>query len=227
VTGCRGDTYSSAVAGGVLYFVGHNHDCSSIGGNPQTDPYQYQRANAETIGRGPNNATNVSGRVAGRPAPQLLHWLPTLAAGEFTGQNQAAWSVTGNNNWVVLAGEFVRINGVAQQGLARFQNRSHAPKKEGPQGYADIKPTLASAGAGSVRVTWTTAWDRDNRRLTYEVLRGTTVVNTRTFDSNWWTRPAQTFTDTGVPAGAQTYRIRVTDPLGNVNTSETTSITVP
>jgi hypothetical protein len=232
VTGCRGDTYSSVPIGRVLYSVGHNHDCSSIGGNPQTpEPWQFQRANASTLDRGPNAKVNVGGRFDGRPAPLLLHWLPTLNSGTFTGQSQAAWSVTGNANYVVVGGEFPTINGTAQQGLARFAVRSIAPNKEGANGYADLKPTLTATGSG-VTVGWKTAWDRDNARLTYEVLRGATlttsvVLNTRTIDSNWWTRPAQSFTDSSAPSGSQTYRIRVTDPLGNVNVSQTTTVTVP
>ena len=38
ISGCRGDTYSSAVVAGVVYSVSHAHDCSSIGGHPQTTP---------------------------------------------------------------------------------------------------------------------------------------------------------------------------------------------
>jgi hypothetical protein len=47
VTDCRGDTYSSFPIGGVLYSVGHAHDCRSIGGNPETNPRSYQYARAE------------------------------------------------------------------------------------------------------------------------------------------------------------------------------------
>jgi len=44
VTGCRGDTYDTAPVGGVLYHVGHPHDCSTIGGHPQTEPWTFQPA---------------------------------------------------------------------------------------------------------------------------------------------------------------------------------------
>jgi hypothetical protein len=224
VTGCRGDTYGSAPIGGVLYSVGHAHDCSSIGGNPQTNPWSYQRAMGQTIGRGPNSKVNTGGTFNGRPAPLMLHWLPTVSAGSYTGMTQGAWSVTGNANYVVLGGEFPSVNGTAQQGLVRFALRAIAPNRQGPQGTAELKPTVAGAGSGSLLVTWRTAWDRDNKRLTYEVLRGSTVIATRTADTTWWNRPTLSVTDSGLPPGtAQTYRVRARDPLGNTVTSASTS----
>jgi len=233
VTDCRGDTYSSMPIGGVLYSVGHAHDCRSIGGNPETNPRSYQYALAQTAARGPNNAINVSGRFLNKPAPMPLHWLPTLTGGSFTGTSQAAWSVAGNANYVVLGGEFPRVNGTAQQGLVRFAVRAIAPNRQGPQGGSEMTPTLASAGAHTLRISWKAAWDRDNKRLTYQVLRGptasgATVVHTRTADTQWWNRPTLSFNDSTAAGGSsQTYRIRVTDPLGNVVTSAAATATVP
>jgi PKD repeat protein len=86
---------------------------------------------------------------------------------------------------------------------------------------------------GVVRVSWKGAWDRDNRRLTYTVLRGASLassvpVATLTTDVAWWNRPTLSFTDYTAPGGStQTYRIRVQDPLGNTVNSNPTSGTVP
>jgi hypothetical protein len=69
-----------------------------------------------------------------------------------------------------------------------------------------------------VQVSFGTAWDYDNNRLTYSVLRdgGTTPVYTTTVNTNFWTLPSHSFTDTGlVPGSTHTYRVRITDPLGN------------
>jgi len=233
VTGCRGDTYSAVPIGGALYSVGHAHDCRSIGGIPQSDPWTFQRAQAQSIGQGPNNAVNLRGNFTGKPAPMPLHWLPTVDAGSFTGQNQGAWSVSGNANYVVLGGEFPKVNGVAQQGLTRFAVRAIAPNKQGPQGVAELKPTIAPLSSGSVRVSFRAAWDRDNKRLTYQVLRGAdvataTVVRTRTIDSTWWNRLIIANTDATAPPGSsQTYRVRATDPLGNSVTSAPTVAAIP
>ena len=233
INGCRGDVYSTAPIGGVLYSVGHPHDCGMIGQYPQTDPWTYQRATATTTTPGADGRVNTYGNFTGVPAPEYLHWLPTLTAGTVTGQSQAAWSVTGTSQYVVLGGEFPSINGTAQQGLARFAIKDIAPNKQGPQGYAELQPTLTSLAPGTLRVAWQAAWDRDNERLTYEVLRGAsagtaTVISTGTMDSAWWNRPPMAFTDSTAPAGStQTYRIRVKDVFGNSMTSNTTSATVP
>jgi PKD repeat protein len=230
VTGCRGDEYAAAVGHGALYYVGHVHDCSSIGGNVQTDPWTFQYAYAETV---TPSGVNQGGNFGGYPKPELLHWLPTLTTGTYTGQTQAGWSVAANDNYVVLGGEFPRVNGTNQQGLVRFAVRSIAPNAEGPQGGNDLNPTLISLAPGTVRVSWKSAWDRDNQRLTYTVLKGSPLssavpIGTVQGDSTWWSRPNRSLTDTSAaPGTTATYRIRVTDPLGNVVTGNPTSITVP
>ena len=229
VNGCRGDNYDNVAVGTVLYTVGHTHDCSSAGGLPQTNPdWTFQRALAMTTYADPSGAVNTSKWFTGRPVSQLLHWLPTVAAGTFTGQGQGAWTIEGNSQYVAMGGEFPRVNGVNQQGLTRFAVTGLAPNKEGPQDYDHLTPKLVGIAPGSVRVSWTTTWDRDNERLTYEVLRGTTVIATTEADSNWWTRPEMAFIDRGAtPGSTQSYRVRVRDVFNNILPSASASITVP
>ncbi|UDY35503.1 PKD domain-containing protein [Dermatobacter hominis] len=229
VNGCRGDNYDNVAVGSVLYTVSHAHDCSSIGGHPQETPdWTYQRAQAMTTYADPTGRVNTSRWFTGRPVSQLLHWLPTVAVGTYTGQGQGAWTIEGNSQYVVMGGEFPRVNGTNQQGLTRFAVSSIAPDTQGPQGYTELTPKLVGTGPGTVRVSWTTAWDRDNERLTYEVLRGTTVIATMQADSNWWTRPEMAYTDrAAAPGSSQTYRVRVRDPFGNVIPSATATTTVP
>ena len=150
-----------------------------------------------------------------------------MAAGTFTGQGQGAWTIEGNSQYVAMGGEFPRVNGVNQQGLTRFAVTGLAPNKEGPQDYDHLTPKLVGIAPGSVRVSWTTTWDRDNERLTYEVLRGTTVIATTEADSNWWTRPEMAFIDRGAtPGSTQSYRVRVRDVFNNILPSASASITV-
>ncbi len=229
VNGCRGDNYDNVAVGNVLYTVSHAHDCSSIGGHPQENPtWTYQRAQAMTTYADPSGGVNTSRWFTGRPVSQLLHWLPTVAAGTYTGQSQGAWTIEGNSQYVVMGGEFPRVNGTNQQGLTRFAVSSIAPDTQGPQGYTELTPKLVGTAPGTVRVSWTTAWDRDNERLTYEVLRGTTVIATMQSDSNWWTRPEMAYTDRGAaPGSSQTYRVRVRDAFNNIVPSATATITVP
>ena len=228
VNGCRGDTYSNFPVGSVLYTVSHAHDCSSIGGHPQTDPETYQRAQAESTTAGTYGETNLSGRFPGRPAPEMLHWLPTLSVGSYTGQFQAAWSVAGNSTYVALGGEFLAVNGVRQQGLTRFAVKSAATNKQGPIGVDELVPSTKGIRSGALRVSWKAVWDRDNRKLTYEVLRNGVLIGKQQADSAWWNRPTVSFTDlTAPPKTSVNYQIRVRDASNNVATGPVKTATAP
>ncbi len=229
-----GDTYDAVPVGPVLYYVGHAHDCSTIGGHPQTQPWTFQHAIAQTTAAAPSGLLNQGGNFNGQPAPELLHWAPDFTTGSYTGATQAAWTIEGNADYVVLGGEFPTVNGTAQQGLVRFAVRSIAPNKSGPRGAASsLAPTVVALAPGRMRVAWQASYDRDNRRLTYEVLRGATlgtatVVSTQAQDSIWWNRPNMFFVDTTAPPGtSQTYRIRVKDSFGNTLVGTTTTADVP
>ncbi|MCJ0904455.1 LamG-like jellyroll fold domain-containing protein [Rhodococcus sp. ARC_M6] len=231
ISGCRGDTYSNVTIGDVMYIAGHPHDCSQIGGQPQTTPWSYQWTLAFRTNT--TGAVNSSGNFLGKPAPEILHWLPSLAPGTFTGQNQAGWSIAGNDRYIVVGGEFPKVNGVAQQGLVRFAVKPLSPNAEKPVGYDELTPTFADVGPGAIRATWKAAWDRDNSHLTYELLRGaelstTTVVATTANDAQWWNRGRMGVTDTSAPPGStQTYRVRVTDAYGNSTIGQSATGTVP
>ena len=133
---CHGDTYGAFSQAGAVYTVSHAHDCSTIGGFPQK--VFWHRALAFTFDPTQtvqhNRVTNYVD-FFGQPAPSLLSWDPLLDAGLFTGQNQAAWSITGNDSYLSLGGEFPTVNGVAQQGLVRFAVRTVPgnPNKHGPE----------------------------------------------------------------------------------------------
>ncbi len=229
--GCLGDTYDVAPAGGVLYAAGHPHQCSAIGAFPESRPRRWQRAQATTTAPSPSGRRNSSGSFSGRPAPELLHWLPSLEGGKVTGQNQAAWAVDAADGYVVLGGEFPKVNGAAQQGLVRFRARDAAPNAAGPLGYDTLTPVTTSPRPGTVSLRWTSAWDRDDASLTYEVLRSAggarpEVVATQEGASSWWRRPALVASDDAAPGGAVSYRVRVTDPDGNTITSTASTVTV-
>jgi PKD repeat protein len=229
---CHGDTYAVFAAPDVVYKAGHAHYCGNIGGYPQTEPWNFQRALAYskaatgTIIRDPLGYPNWSGL----PAPSLLNWFPNLDTGSFTGQNQGPWAVTGNSKYVVMGGEFKTVNGVPQQGLVRFTVRDAAPNRRGPVlSGLRINPTLTSPAAGTVRVRWQANHDQDNVRLTYRVIRDgaiATPVSTVIQDSTFWKRPGMSYVDSGlVPGQTYRYRIFVTDPLGNEVRSDTVTIT--
>ena len=230
IADCHGDTYSSYPANGALYVAGHPHVCSNIGGYPEQDPRTHRYATAlslqptGTVGDG----TIMSGFPRGEAAPTLLTWFPDMAAGSFTGQTQAAWSVAGNGRYVVFGGEFPSVNGTKQQGLVRFAMPSAAPNKVAPDWAQTLTPTLTEMPKGGVRVSWRATSDKDNQNLTYRVYRdgGSTPVYETTRATNWWDLPQMAFYDTGAAIGTHTYRVAAVDPFGNTATNPAASVNV-
>ncbi len=233
---CHGDTYANYPVNGVIYTVGHPHYCGNVGGFPQTNPWTFHRALAwttEATGTVKNNTQSPGSyyNFGGQPAPSLLSWFPELEAGTYTGQTQAAWSVTGNADYVVLGGEFPEVNGVPQQGLVRFATRPLAPNAQAPLVKGTLlNPTTLSLGY-TARLSWPANWDRDNEQLTYQVIRDgdfTSPVYETTARSTFWNRPAMGFTDRNLLPNTQyRYRLRVTDPTGNTVLSDSVFVTTP
>jgi PQQ-like domain len=225
---CHGDTLDVFPIGQVLYSVSHAHDCSAVHEFPETSPRTWHHALAwTTYATGTNVGPDSYGwNYNGWPDSSLLHWYTTLGIGSYTGQYQAAWSVTGNSNYVVLGGEFPTVNGVAQQGLVRLAVRTIAPNLVGPRASSTLTPTATAQGNGTVRVAWRATWDMDNQTLTYRILRdgGTTPIYTTSQASSFWQLPSMAFVDSGLaPRSTHTYRVQVVDPLGNVRTSSTSN----
>jgi hypothetical protein len=216
---CYGATYSAYVVGQVYYSVGHAHDCTSVGTFTETDPKTYHRAIAETTyatGKDQGKPSKTS-HYSAQPVPTQLHWYPTLTAGNISGASQAAWAVTGNHGYVALAGEFLTVNGVKQQGLTRFAVASLAPNKVGPEASDGLVPVLTTPVPGTVRVTYKRTWDQDNKLMTYRILRDGVEVKKGDVNSNFWYLVNLTYNDSGLAAGStHTYSITVTDPKGNV-----------
>jgi hypothetical protein len=237
VESCHGDTYGSYpnVNAGVVYVVSHEHHCSDLGGFGQTDtPWTTHRTTAFTLtATGTAQHDLLGGHYYdyfGTPTPSIVgDWLPDYLTGTYTGQGQAAWTVTGNNSYVVEGGEFPAVNGLAQQGLTRFAVKTLAPNKQSPRvNSTNFVPNLSQASATTARVTWDTNWDRDDDSLTYTVLRNGVQVYSTSASSIYWNRPMIGFTDTGLVAGqTYTYAVNATDDDGNIAHGATVSFTMP
>ena len=236
VEDCHGDSYGASAMSGAVYVVGHPHECATVGGYPQTVPdWTFQRgiafstATTGTLGR---NTYGGYYDFAGQPAPTPLSWYPDLTAGTFTGQSQAAWSVTTAKGYVLLGGEFPSVNGTRQTGLVRFATRSVSPDTDGPRLSASkFVPNVVSDSAGTATLSWRSNYDRGDSSLTYEVYRNgnkTTPVYTTTGSSRiWFDRPTLSFTDSGLtPGGTYSYRLRAIDPSGNAVWGDNVSVTV-
>lgn len=230
---CHGDTYGVYGTEKAVYTVSHAHYCGNIGAFPQTDPWTFHHALAfgtettGTITRDPYGYFNFEGN----PHPSLLNWYPSFGVGTYTGQYQAGWTVDGNDDYVVIGGEFPSVNNTRQQGLVRFAASNKAPNKRGPVANgAALNPTVDSLAAGMMRVSWPVTWDMDNENLTYKVYRDGDLskpVYTVKHASNFWKLGTLSFRDVGLePGSTHSYRIFVTDSMGNESRSESVSGTV-
>lgn len=232
---CHGDTYSVAPIGQVVYAVGHAHHCANIGGMPDTSPRnKWYRALAMTKAARGTVAVNSQvgknyGNFAGQPAPSLYNWFPHFSAGSVSGASQGAWSIVGNSTYISAGGEFPAVNGVVQQGLARFALPTVAPRAQGPLWKdATTAPVLVAQAADAVKVSWSTNMDRDDKVLTYTLLRDGTPVMTTMADALFWKRRGLTFLDPGrLPGASYGYQVVTADADGNRVESPTTTITVP
>ncbi|MDP3894954.1 PKD domain-containing protein [Nocardioides sp.] len=237
---CHGDSYSLHVEGEVVYSASHTHYCENIDSIRQGDggvgDYPYYRGLA--MGRAPTGTVTWEpdqGRYynfAGQPSSSVLTWYPSLNTGTYTGQYQGPWSVTGNADYVAMAGEFTRVNGQNQQGLVRFAKSSIAPNDRGPTLFNATYPlNVSSTEAGKVRINWTTNEDMDNDYLTYRLYRdvqsGAGLIHTRQVRAHWWNHYGMGFSDTDVaPGSSHRYRVAVTDPFGNIANTPWTDVVV-
>jgi len=204
----------------------HAHSCSRMRAFPEVSPRVHHHGTAVSFA--PTTTVN-GGTFGGRPAPTMQAWAPDFQVGTFTGQNQGPWSVNGNSQYAVYAGEFTYVNATMQQGLVRFAVASLAPNLRGPKASTGLTPTLSSPALGTARVTWKTTFDQDNENLTYRVVRnGNTAapIYVTTVPSKFWTLSNVKFDDTGLPTGTYTYQIYVLDPFGNQNTGASTTVNV-
>ena len=236
VEDCHGDTYSVSASTDVVYTASHAHYCGNSGGFPQTSPtWTIQRAMAwsKSLSGGVNTPDPYGYySFTGVPTPKLLNWWPDINTGTFTGANQGAWDVTANDDYVLYAGEFTRVNNGAQQGIVRFAKPSIAPNKDGPRlSGAGFVPSVASLATGTARITWLANYDRDNQYLKYDVIRNganSAPIYTTTAGSRiWFDRPTMGYIDRGLtPGQIYSYRLRATDPFGNVAYGNPVNVTI-
>jgi len=193
---------------GLLYSGSHAHDCrSQPDGFPEIVPGSpYQRLLAEPTH--PDSARYDT--------PPLLHWFPNTNGGPTT-YNQGPRALDNNGRYLWVGGDFTTVNNQKQQGLTRFASLSVAGDVNPPELVR--KPTVAKPDGttGQLRLTWIQTWDRDNKKLKYEVIRDdSTVVHTVESESRFWDLKNLSYSDTGLaPGSSHTYSVRAIDPFNN------------
>ncbi|WP_342372829.1 PKD domain-containing protein [Propioniciclava soli] len=232
---CHGDSYDVASSNDTVYSIGHDHYCGNIGGFPQTQPWTFSHSVAFTKAPSGQLVTaDIYGyrSFTGMQAPRPLNWYPQWVPGTYTGQSQAGWTIETNSDYVVIGGEFPKVNDLTQQGLVRFATRAKAPKKMGPRTRGGAWPLgVSSYRPGEARLVWKANYDLDDSDLKYEVFRQDKGFDAplTTFQqlSTFFKMPALTYTDKGlVPGQTYNYTVRVTDPDGNSTRTDWMPVTI-
>ncbi len=229
LTDGRGDQYDVYSDGTTTYEVGHSHLLTSIGGwaDYRTPAGNHQFAVALTTQPKGRSIGGGYYSFKGQPGPAVVNWTPLFYSGTATGMGQAGWTVTGNGDYVVIAGEFPAVNGDNQYGMTRFAKPALAPDKSGPReaGTTWGTPSFRAGPAGGT-VSIRTTWDRDDINLTYQLMRSgtSTPVAVSTVPSIFWQRGTVTLTDDSAkPGQTYSYQVKVVDPNGNSQLSASVS----
>ncbi|RMB58146.1 PKD domain-containing protein [Tessaracoccus antarcticus] len=233
---CHGDSYDIAPTKDVVYLASHKHYCGNSGGFPQTEPWSFYHSTAVTKTVEGVNTSDIYGYPdhPGTPRPDILNWFPQTDVGTYTGKSQAVWTVDGTDDYVIYGGEFPRVNGKTQQGLVRYAVRDKAPNLQGPRflrNQTSWAPSVTSASSGSVRIGYSTVWDRDDLNLTYRVYRDSEnpagLVDERLKSNVFWKPESVRLMDGNLtPASTHRYRVTATDPWNNVLRSDWVNVTV-
>lgn len=217
---CHGDQYSVVPIGNLVYSVGHAHFCKNIGGFAERSAQRtlvVSKTARGTIAHNTQTDSKVYRDWAGLPAPSIVNWFPVLSTGNVSGSGQAAWSVRGTSKYVVLGGEFTTVNGKPQQSLVRFTTPANgAPENVGPAGSSiGMRPVVSSHSSGRT-LSWRGNYDRDDKKLTYKVLRNGRSLVTFTRSATFYKRPQITWKDTTAKPGVRySYQIYVRDQNKN------------
>ncbi|MFB7251395.1 PKD domain-containing protein [Microbacterium sp. NPDC056234] len=236
VTDCHGDHYGVYSTGETVYSTSHTHACETVNLWPEQSPRAYRYIEAFTAtAEGTLTRSQTAGGLyadwSGTPSPSAYAWYPDFTVGTASGLGQAGLSITGTGDFIAVAGEFGSVNNQRYQGIVRFSTNPPSGAKQGPRLNSTTwaAPTASIAAPGRIRVSIPTNWDRDDRDLTYQLLRSGTQqpVDQITLPSGWWTRSTAVLSDSGLQAGAtHTYTVRAVDADGNAVVSRAVTATV-
>jgi large repetitive protein len=189
VNRCLGATQAVAVVGSFLYKGSHEHNCreDNLNGDPnafgQLLKSQSRHVSSEFLSNG-----------------FIGPWNPDMNAGPNLGPRTMAT----DGQQLYVGGDFTKVNGVGQQGVARFTATTDYPT---PTPRA---PQVSSPRTGVVVVTATPPVDPDDPDLVMELFRNgaPTPVASTAVESLFWRQPKVRWVLSGQRAG-QTDRFRV------------------
>lgn len=235
IADCLGDHYGVYSTGSVVYSTSHTHACSTMGLWPEQSPRTHKYISAMTTqAKGTLGHQPAAGGTYvdwyGEKAPAAYAWYPDFGTGNTSGLGQAGLSITGAGNVISVAGEFTSVDNRQFEGIVRFSTTPAGGAKDGPRTTTASwgAPTAQTLVPGRVRITIAGTWDRDDRDLTYDLMRtgSSTPIDSVTLSSGWWNVPSVVLEDSTVqPGQSNTYRVVVRDGNGNGVTSGTVTAT--
>jgi len=197
---CLGATQALVVYSGLLYSGSHAHDCSTMGEYPDG---LRMHLTAERV-----------------DSPKFLPWFPNTneGIGEGIGPRGLTVASTASGDFLWSAGEFTKVNGVAQQGLTRFGQTGDT------KGPSSPTTSITSTRPGQVRVAWRQSTDTDDGTLSYRVFRdgSTTPAYTTSGTAPFWSRRQLTWTDTQAIGSSHKYKVTVSDGHNSATGAERT-----
>lgn len=201
---CYGDSFGALPLGGVVYIATHAHNCTAIGGWPESSPRHYASMYALDARDG-----------------ELLPFSPMMTgSASVPGSLDNTRVISTDGRQLFVGGGWLQVEGRPQANLVRFSPDG--------VGSAPGKPfaTATADSTGNVVLRWRTVADSDDRKLTYRVYRGSSTTNplyTQTADSAFWNRTGMWFLDAASTA-ATAYRVTVSDEFHRVFSVSTATV---
>ncbi len=219
---CLGASQGLALANGILYKGSHQHDCAFMEGG----------AFGGFVG-GVAREAFLHRYLVGQDVTDgsFVHWSPNTNATSVGGTTSVGPQVMASDGrQVFVGGDFTRVTGVNQAGLARFSPNGDTatPEVVGRSYNGDPWPnttpftvsrmpvTVQPTKTGTLTVEFPAVHDPDTGTLTYRVYRdgSNTPIGaaTQQAESFAWSHPVMRFDDTGLAAGStHTYRVDAFD----------------
>ncbi|MGC9961925.1 MAG: LamG domain-containing protein [Acidimicrobiales bacterium] len=186
---CLGATQALEVVGDWLYKGSHAHDCGYVaGGFPQVE---------NPSGKGPELHRLLDQSLGNGT---LGHWTPNT-----NGNSLGPRVMATDGSQLFVGGDFTTVNGLVQQGFARFDPGAGYTAPPKPP-----KPVVTSTAKGVDSVTFSAVSDPDVGTLSYAVYRddGKTPIATLTATSWPWALPVLHCRDAGLkPGSVHTYTV--------------------
>ena len=214
---CLGATQAVQPIGGVLYTGSHSHDCSADQGK---DPDAFPEVG---WGRGLSRhllSRSTSGGLLG-------NWYPNTNGGP-NGAGLGPRVMATDGSQLFVGGEFTTVNGLTQQGFARFSPATGdlaAPARP-------ATPSAVALPGGKVAVYVQAPLDTDDTDVTVRIYRdgGSTPIASWPVHSLFWRDPVVSYLDSGLPLGSShTYTadaIETNGPNAGPKSAASRSVTV-